>query len=168
MKATVSVNGNTYEIELTEEQEKQLEKELWKPNRWRAGLNEAYFYLFKNGQIDKCLEQNDNVDNFRYSIGNYGETKEALEIYKRKLLLKQQYKDFIGKDVVTKENWGDINTPKYYAVFNIVANDIIIMRDFSYNISQGTIYSKSFSKIEKFINRVGKDKFKKYILKIED
>lgn len=88
--------------------------------------------------------------------------------YKKEQLYLQEYKDFIGEDIVTKENWGDIITPKYYAVFNIEANDIFITRNASYDISQGTIYSKSFSKIEKFINRVGKDKFKKYILKIED
>ena len=168
MKATVSVNGNTYEIELTEEQEKQLEKELCKSNRWRASSCGKYFYLSDGGEVKSDSDIDRDIDRFRYQTANYFELPTNIKTKKYEDILLQEYKDYIGEDIVTKENWGDIITPKYYAVFNIVANDIIIMRDFSYNISQGTIYSKSFSKIEKFINRVGKDKFKKYILKFED
>ena len=168
MKATVSINGNTYEIELTEEQEKQLEKELWKPNRWRAKPCGEYFYLSDGGEVKSATDIERDVDIFRYQTANYFELPTNIKIKKYEDILLQEYKDYIGKDIVTKENWGDIITPKYYAVFNIDTNSIIIIRDASYNISQGTIYSRSFNKIEKFIDKVGKDKFKKYILKIED
>lgn len=168
MKATVSVNGNTCEIELTEEQEKQLEKELWKPNRWRAKLWGKYFYLSDGGEVKSATDIERDVDIFRYQAANYFELPTNIKNKKYEDILLQEYKDYIGEDIVTKENWGDITTPKYHAVFNIEANDIFIAADASYDISQGTIYSRSFNKIEKFIDRVGKDKFKKYILKIED
>ena len=41
------------------------------------------------------------------------ELKGKMKEYKKKQLYLQEYKDYIGEDIVTKENWGDILTPKY-------------------------------------------------------
>lgn len=168
MKATVSVNGNTYEIELTEEQEKQLEKELCKSNRWRASSCGKYFYLSDGGEVKSDSDIDRNIDRFRYQTGNYSELPTGLKTEGYRNILLQEYRDFIGEDIVTKKNWGDSSTPKYYAIFDLRTNGILLKRNNSYEIAQGTIYSKSHQKITHFIKRIGEDKFKKYILNIED
>lgn len=167
MKVKILIDNNEYEIELDEKIINKIkEDEELKYKRWRARLNEAYFYLFKNGEIDKCLERHDPTDNFRYFIGNYGETKEALEIYKRKLLLKQQYKDFIGKDLPTTDDWKS-NSSKYFAYYDFYEKKIKIGEHLWCKTSND-IYSKSETKIKDFIIKIGNDDFKKYILEVDD
>ena len=169
MKAKLILNNKEYEVEVSEVSKEQV-KEIEKPKckRWRAKTGCRYWFMLSYGEVIETTEYYTPEDNFLFSTGNYFKNEEEADEYKKKLMYRQQYKDYIGEDIVTKENWGDIITPKYYAVFNIDTNSIIIERDASYNITQGTIYSKSFSKIEKFIDKVGEDNFKKYILKIED
>ena len=56
-----------------------------KPKRWRAKKNECYFAVNTWGKIDVACEDNVEVDNQRYKIGNYFRTKEEAEdsiIYK--------------------------------------------------------------------------------------
>lgn len=56
-----------------------------KPKRWRAKKNECYFAVNTWGEIDVACEDNVEVDNKRYKIGNYFRTKEEAEdsiIYK--------------------------------------------------------------------------------------
>lgn len=168
MKATVSVNGNTYEIELTEEQVKEIEKPKYK--RWRADKRKTYFIMYVDGDVCEYTEFRDVTDNFSYSIGNYFETEEEAEEYKKKLLYLQQYKDYLGDDLVTEDDWKNPNIFKYKAYF-----DFDPLRGLGIRTSadclmkyQGAIYSKSKEKIENFINLIGEDNFKKYILEVED
>ena len=163
MKAKLTLNEKEYEVEINEEQVKGIEKPKYK--RWRAGFNEAYFYLFKNGQIDKCLDKYYPEDNFRYNTGNYGETHEALEEYKKKLLYLQKYKDFIGEDLLTEEDFKNQNITKYFAYYDYI-NEDISTGDHQVIRVQGCIYSKSAQKIWDFVNKIGRDDFKKYILGI--
>lgn len=168
MKVKILIDNNEYEIELDEKIINKIkEGEELKYKRWRAGLNEAYFYLFKNGQIDKCLDKYDPVDNFRYNSGNYGETHEALEEYKKKLLYLQQYLDYIGEDIPKKDDWKNKYFYKFYAYYSYYDNKIEFYYDCQIKRC-GVIYSKSKEKIEKFIKEIGEDNFKKYILEVEE
>ena len=165
MKAKLILNNKEYKVEVSEEQVKEIEKPKYK--RWRAELNESYFYIFKNGYIDKCLEKKDVTDNFRYNTGNYGKTKEVLEFRKQQLLYLQQYKDFIGEDLTTKEDWEKPSSQKYAACIDHYCNEVTISSNTYYEL-QGVIYSKSKEKIQDFIKKIGEDNFKKYILEVED
>ena len=165
MKAKLTLNGKEYEVEINEEQVKEIKKPKYK--RWRAEKGEAYFYIFKNGSIDKHLDANDNEDNFFYDIGNYFKTKEEAEFRRQQLLYLQQYKDFIGEDIPTKGDWKDDSKTKYYACYDHHDNFLDISCSFVCEI-QGVIYSNSKEKIEKFIKEIGEDNFKKYILEMEE
>ena len=56
------------------------------PKRWRASLNEEYFYVTSYGHIQTTIECNHDNDLRHYLIGNYHPTREAAAAYKARLL----------------------------------------------------------------------------------
>lgn len=56
------------------------------PKRWRACSGQVYWFLKDNGQPETDSEQQHCVDDYRYDIGNYHQTREAAEAYKARLL----------------------------------------------------------------------------------
>lgn len=82
------------------------------------------------------------------------------------MLYLQQYKDFIGEDIPKKDDWKDGSVWKYYAYYDFYNR--IIKFDYNFNTKDVSIHSKSKEKIENFINLIGEDNFKKYILEVED
>lgn len=165
MKAKLILNNKEYEVEVSEEQIKEIEKPKYK--RWRAEKGEAYFYIFKNGSIDKHLDANDNEDNFFYDIGNYFKTKEEAEFRKKQLLYLRRYKDYLGDDLVTEDDWKKPSLGKYATCIDNYCNGLTITTN-NYLKIQGVIYSNSREKIENFIEEIGEDNFKKYILEVEE
>ena len=159
MKAKLILNNKEYEVEVSEEQIKEIEKPKYK--RWRAEKGEAYFYIFKNGSIDKHLDANDNEDNFFYDIGNYFKTKEEAEFRKKQLLYLRRYKDYLGDDLVTEDDWKKPSLGKYATCIDNYCNGLTITTN-NYLKIQGVIYSNSREKIENFIEEIGEDNFKKY------
>ena len=134
--------------------------------RWRAEKGEGYYYLDDFGDIASKGDEYDIFDNQRYNIGNYFKTQKKTEFCKQQALYLQQYKDFIGEDIPTKEDWKDDSKAKYYACYAHHDNFLDISLSVVYEI-QGVIYSNSKEKIEKFIKKIGEDNFKKYILEVE-
>lgn len=163
MKAKLTLNEKEYEVEINEEQVKEIEKPKYK--RWRAEKYKTYCSINSDGTTCIYTDFGDVIDNFLYSIGNYFKTKEVLEEKKKKLLYRRQYKDFIGEDLLTEEDFKNQNITKYFAYYDYINEDINI-GDHQVIRVQGCIYSKSNQKIRDFVNKVGKDNFKKYILGI--
>lgn len=165
MKAKLILNNKEYKVEVSEEQVKEIEKPKYK--RWRAEKGEKYYFLSDLGEILSAIDCRDKSDNFRYETGNYSETKEVLEEKKKKLLYRQQYIDFIGDDLTPKEDWKKIFESKFFAYYDFMSKKI---KTELYKCAkcEGTIYSKSHTKIEDFIRKIGKDNFKKYILEVEE
>lgn len=168
MKAKLILNNKEYEVEVSEEQIKEIEKPKYK--RWRAEKGEGYFYISSDGTIYKNKEFEDFIDNFLYNTDNYFKTEEGAEFRKQQALYLQQYKDYLGDDLVTEDDWKNPNIFKYKAYF-----DFDPLRGLGIRTSadclmkyQGAIYSKSKEKIEKFIKEFGEDNFKKYILEVKE
>lgn len=165
MKAKLILNNKEYEVEITEEQVKEIEKPKYK--RWRAEMDNGYYYLDDFGDILCVQDQIVDIDDFRYNTGNYFKTEDEVYEYKKKLLYRQQYIDYIGEDLVTKDDWKDDNILKYCASYDHDDNTVFISCN-TYIKSQGTIFSKSKEKIQEFIKKIGEDNFKKYILEVEE
>lgn len=83
-----------------------------------------------------------------------------------KEIYRQQYKDYIGEDIPTKEDWGNNNLYKYVATYSFDNKKIIIFSGI--DIKDESIYSKSEEKIKDFIKEIGEDNFKKYVLEVDD
>lgn len=162
MKAKLILNNKEYEVEVSEEQVKEIEKPKYK--RWRAKKYNTYFTIHLDSDVCEYTEFRDVTDNFLYSIGNYFKNKKEAEEYKKKLLYQQQYKDFIGEDLTTKEDWAkNPSLQKYAACIDHYCNEVTLSSNTYYEL-QGVIYSKSKEKIQDFIKKIGEDNFKKYIL----
>ena len=168
MKAKLILNDKEYEIEVSEEQIKEIKKPKYK--RWRAEEGEEYYFLSDLGEILSAIDCRDKSDTFLYNTDNYFKTVEEAEFRIRKLLAIQEYEDFLANDLVTDEDWKNPNILKYKAYF-----DFDPLRGLGIRTSadclmkyQGAIYSKSKEKIEKFIKEIGEDNFKKYILEVKE
>lgn len=165
MKAKLTLNGKEYEVEINEEQVKEIEKPKWE--RWRAEKGGKYYFLDSSCSVVYMVDYYIEFDRKRYEVGNYFKTKEEAEFRRQQLLYLQQYKDYLGDDLVTEDDWKNANILKYCALYNYSCKQIEIYLYYDQKF-QGAIYSKSREKIENFINLIGEDNFKKYILEVED
>lgn len=75
--------------EMLEELIKNINEKYGKPKRWRAERNRGYYYIDDDGGICYTTDDYVLVDNDRYALGNYFQTREqaekALERVKRAL-----------------------------------------------------------------------------------
>lgn len=165
MKAKLILNNKEYEVEINEEQVKEIEKPKWE--RWRAEKNEKYYFLSDSGEILFDTDYRDKMDNFLYNTDNYFKTKEEAEFRRQQLLYLQQYKDYLGEDLVTEDDWKKPSLGKHAACIDYYCNGLTITTN-NYLKIQGVIYSNSREKIEKFIKEIGEENFKKYILEVEE
>lgn len=46
------------------------------PNRWRAKIDEEYFFIEETLTVTFSYERHDFIDNRRWQIGNYFQTRE--------------------------------------------------------------------------------------------
>lgn len=165
MKAKLILNNKEYEVEVSEEQIKEIKKPKYK--RWRAEKGEKYFYIGGSGNVYYQTECHDEYDDFFYAIGNYFKTEEEAEFRRQQLLYLQQYKDYLGEDLVTEDDWKKPSLEKHAACIDNYCNGLTLTTN-NYLKIQGVIYSNSKEKIEKFIKEIGEDNFKKYILEVEE
>ena len=154
----------TKEIELLLKEVKSQLKELRaKESSFTREIYYKYYYLNDCGETEIETDEDYPVDNFRYSIGNYFETKEQAENYKEKLLIEQELRD-IARELNKGEeiDWDDVNQEKYYLGFDYYKDEI----DYYVNNrskKQGTIYclNKDFKNIA--IERIGEERLLKYL-----
>lgn len=165
MKAKLILNNKEYEVEVSEEQIKEIEKPKYK--RWRAEEGEKYYFLSDLGEILSANDCRDKSDNFLYNTDNYFKTKEGAEFRKKQLLYLQQYKDYLGDDLVTEDDWKNTKISKTCALYNYSCKQIELYSYYDQKF-QGAIYSKSREKIKEFVFNLGFDNFKKYILEINE
>jgi hypothetical protein len=111
-------------IQQQEEKLYELEKELKESKveefkRWRASKMEYYYFLNVNGDTIKSGEMLHKHDNYRYSIGNYFETKEECEYYKNKLLATQRLKDLaLRLNEGWKPDWNNFDEEKWFIYYD--------------------------------------------------
>ena len=158
MKTNVKINGQTVEIELTQEQINQL-KQATEPKsfkRWRAEHGEEY-WIGAHGYRGVELEEEDGyeLDDYCYAIGDYFKTEAEAEEYRKAMLKKQEIIDFIREK---NEGW--------MPVFNCLFEAYIIVNTkegFSVDCFQCTqcapasYYFKSNEIGEELIEKFGND-----------
>ena len=162
MNIKVIIDNKEYEVEVSEEQLNELKKDIVYRKH-----EVSYWYLTDTGRVALGMDVQDEADIFRYSTGNYASTEEEIDKLNCKLLYKQQYKDCIGIYTPTVEDWKRGYPNKYYAYYNFKSEEIDIFSDNAVK-REGTIYSTSKQRILDFIEKIGEDNFKKYILEVED
>lgn len=138
------------------------EKEERNKKRWRAEIGGDYWYIDAFGAIYAVTDERNSANDYHYNIGNYFKTAEQAEEYKKKLLLQQAYKDWCAYDY----NLDEPMEGHLYAYWNAVSGAIEIDDVYCVKL-QGTIYAENVKRIREFINKIGEEDFKKYILEVE-
>ena len=148
---------------LYDEKVKQEELSKERPKRWRAEEGETYWYVDAFGVIHDVTEYYNKVDNYLYNTGNYFQTRKQAEEYQKKLILQQEYKDWCAFDC----DWNDFSQKKWYAFHKNEPNNKRIDIDYMKLAKiQGIVYAESKDRIQEFIDKIGEEDFKKYILEV--
>lgn len=140
-------------------EEKAIEKSVWKPH-----VDDIYWYVrdFKNFDCDKWKD--DEIDNFRYSIGNVYKTREEAEFAVEKLKVIAELKRY-AEWYNDKIDWKDDNSCKFDIFYDYGTGEMII---FSYNsVQHNSIYFSSKEIAENAIKEIGVERIKKYYLEVE-
>ena len=95
-----------------------------KHKRWRAKENDEYCYIDDYGDVEFIFEDMDELDDYRYGIGDYFKTEKEAEAYKEYLLARQVLLDDAegGKCIEYGKNWHayyDTITKTYHPVHSI-------------------------------------------------
>ncbi len=97
----------------------ELVEKIEENKKWRAEEGERYFMISDMGDIDFVPDDRDEIDDYRYSIGNYFQTLEDAEKYKEKLIVTQKLKDLaLRLNNGVKIDWEDCRQAKYYIYFD--------------------------------------------------
>lgn len=144
-----------------EKVKQEVEEVEEKPKRWRAERGEMYWYVNEIGMIFRVTECSTRSDDYFYNSGNYFQTKEQAEEYEKKLILQQEYKDWCRFDC----DWNDDYQPKVFVYYDFISKDIYCENNYR-DKRQGVTYAESEERIKKFIDKVGEEDFKKYILEV--
>ena len=162
MKAKIIINGIEKEIELTDEQA--IELGLFKT--YKPKIGETYFYVADIGVISSNVATGNIKDNTRYSLGNYYKTKKEAEFELLRKLFASDYKQYLEK-YSEFIDWQDRTQTKWYAYYDYASNKIDFNRAYVCKM-QGALYATSEEIIKRFIEKIGEENFKIYILKVEE
>lgn len=133
-------------------------KEEKKGKRWRARINNPYFYVDDFGEVDGCHEYNEYGDNYRYKTRNYFATYEEAEEYQEVMNTYYDLMDLAEElNNGEKIDWNDFDQCKYLISYNnknkkLEIDNVLKIQDI------GQIYCLDGDFLEKAIEKIGKDK----------
>lgn len=133
-------------------------KEEKNRKRWRARINDRYFYVDKNGKADDTLEINDREDDFRYKTRNYFKTEEEEEEYQE---IMNTYYDLmdLAEELNNGEkiDWHNEYQCKFPIYYSFKCDTLDEGRAYVCK-ELGQIYCLDEDFLEKAIEKIGKDK----------
>lgn len=162
MKATIKFNGQEKEVELTDEQV----RELGLSNVWKPRIKEEYYFLYSTGKVESAIFGSDEVSKGRYDIGNCYRKQEKAEFEQICQLYLTKYKRWLDEHNEPID-WNNSEQRKCYAYYDYYRCCMGYSCTFSYK-KQGSLYATSEQIIIAFIAEIGEENFKKYILRVKE
>lgn len=143
--------------ELDELSKVQIEPES---RRWKPKYDDTCYYTSPSGVIwaDKWTDH--HVDLCRYAIGNVFKTREEAEFVVERLKVIAELKEFAESD---DRKWEDSN---WTIVYSNEKHEV--RAENWHSIQNATLYFESKERAEEAIKAVGKDRIKKYYLRINE
>lgn len=136
-----------------------------KKNKKRERL-ETYYFIGDKGAI--CCEHTlGNVNEIRYRLGNYFETKEEAEFARKKQLIYQQLKDYALGHNTEVIDWNNPNQKKCLISYTRYDNELFITSRQKVEYPN-TVYFTSEKIAENAIKVIGEDNIKKYLFGVEE
>ena len=139
--------------------ENESKKENKKENkRWRAEIDDTYFYINDVGYVDVSHENNDSFDKYRFKTRNYFKTEEEEEEYQEVINTYYDLMDLAEElNNGEKIDWNDNQQCKYTIFYNF--EDNFLKRTNAYVCKEfGQIYCLDGDFLKKAIKKIGKDK----------
>lgn len=162
---------NVEDVELTEEQEKQIKDYLGIKNskKWRPEKGEKYFYIASNGTIVAVTYAEPEYSDYKFHIlsNNYFKTKEEAEFRLEQIKVYNELKNFADENNDEEIDWYSSSQIKWRMYFDY-ANSILNVSGWSTIRSQGAIYFTSEELAKQAIEKVGEDRIKKYLFGVWD
>lgn len=149
----IVINGKR--AELTKEQIEQLGIGIDENKRWRAKINERYWYVNSYNITDVGWDKYCTCDNFRYYSHNYFQTQKEAETYARVLeteMLLKKYAD---------DHNGEFGDCRFYLIWFKTANELIELT--YYNCRPRTIFFSSREIAQNAIKEIGKTRIIEYL-----
>lgn len=149
------------EIEELKERLNSLEKmyNSVSDKRWRGDKDDDYYFISALGTVYRDTENVKAVDNARYDIGNYFQTKEEAEFEAERLKVVTELREWATP--ISEFNWNDAAEKKYVILLEL---DEVKVDSFAlYQISD--LFFKTKEQAESAIRTVGKERILKYYFK---
>ena len=131
---------------------------------WDLEVGDKYFYIDSVGGFPNMTWNNDEYDVLRRNQGNVFLTLEEAQFEEMRRNVYATIKQYAYE--FSKEEWNDTKINKYYACYNY--KDHSIIKGFNSHVSNSKLYFQSIKDIEKAIEAVGEEYFKKYYLCIKE
>ena len=110
-------------VDKLENEKKQENKKENK--RWRARIDDNYFCVGGDGELNYSYENNVEYDNYRYKTRNYFKTEEEAEEYQEIINTYYDLMDLAEElNNGEKIDWCDKTQRKYYIYFDLRTNKL--------------------------------------------
>ena len=145
------------EIEELKERLNNLEKmyNAVSDKRWRGDEDDDYYFISALGTVYRDTENVKAVDNARYDIGNYFQTKEEAEFEAKRLKVVTELREFSTPP--TDFDWD--NTDKKYT---LILESTGVKVKFFYMYQSSDLYFRTREQAENAIEAIGEDRIIKY------
>lgn len=141
--------------------EEELEKLLAKPRLktvWEMEENQIYLVIKPDGDVSYLRWEDDSFDRAMRNAGNIFLTKQEAEFESERRKIEAIMLKYGTRDMMSL---GDENVKKYHIIYNHESDDLFVMV-VTRCTSQGSIYFATEELAERVIDKIGKEKLKKY------
>lgn len=137
-----------------------------KPKRYRAKMNEIFFYLDSANQIYRITENSCLYANYYFNSGNYFHTEEEAKAKQELNQIEMELIKLIEEinDGWTPD-WGNLRQKKYYIFYDSDTEKIKTSYSCGYKYQPSKFYCKRYFKIKE-INRIGEERLMKYLREV--
>lgn len=136
-----------------------------KTNKKRERLETYYFISDKGAICCKCALG--AVNEIRYRLGNYFQTKEEAEFAREKQLIYQKLKDYALGHNTEEFDWSNVNQFKWSIKYDNKYKRIMYSWT-RHLIDSNQIYFTSEEIARAAVEKVGEDNIKKYLFGVEE
>lgn len=122
MKATLTYEGKTVEVEISETEAQKIFNEPKKTGWERVKPKEFYFSICSDGQVSADEDEGDDIDKHWYTTGNYFSDEQLANDQARAISLWLRIKRWSAEHCRPMA-WGN-NVKKYFIYYNIATDKV--------------------------------------------
>ena len=155
------------DLELTEEQEKEIKKflNIKDSKKWKPKKNEEYWYVDSFGDTAVEISAEDSEDEYKIFTNNCFETEKEANFRLEQINVYNKLKNFADENN-DEIDWNDLKQKKWH--LNLIYPDMKLDLSYCSLIDiQGTIYFTSEELAKQAIKKVGENRIKKYLFGVE-